>query len=583
MRIPSRPLISGILLALTIAACFALFFRPVETGDIWWHLKAGAFIWQHHRVPLWDPFPFASEHTLWILTQWLGSLGYYMVYALAGIPGLVVGRAVFFTLLVLLVVLRLRKSVSLPVNLALGLVFACALATRALLRPFVFNFLFIQIFLVLLFLHRRTVSWRKLLILLGSGWIWINIHLGAFMYGVALFGVFWLTAALDVVQTPKETLARRRLFQLSVALLVYLALFWITPYGAAGALHPWRTLFQDNYLHFKEMATSIGELSAPSGLFSLAYFWFYIFVILGLIAIGRAKKERFLYTVLFSSALAAFLWARRSNIFFCLVSLYIFSDGASDRPFDLVYWKKYRVVDTILTSALVLAFFAVYFLQARAVVYQDGRYYTKWQPREDRYNLGQTLQFFQKNNIRGAVFNDDRYGGYLLFYAYPQLRPFLDSRQLNYAAFDLYHAIRRDPGKIWPAVSKIYAFRAVLLDAAKPVNRKLIFYFLKNPDWRLVQIFRTTVLFLPRDLPLIQQPVSLTQFFAKKPSASPHAPPNLVYNEMADTSMTLFDLGFRQAALQQMQEAYQKGIGREQNLIYRRMRQLSGAPSHKKY
>ena len=46
-----------------LAAIYLLLFSSQETGDsdMWWHLAVGRYIWQHHRLPVPDPFSYTTD------------------------------------------------------------------------------------------------------------------------------------------------------------------------------------------------------------------------------------------------------------------------------------------------------------------------------------------------------------------------------------------------------------------------------------------------------------------------------------------------------------------------------------------
>ena len=49
-----------------LAAIYLLIFFSQETGDsdMWWHLAVGRYIWQHHRLPVPDPFSYTTDMVL---------------------------------------------------------------------------------------------------------------------------------------------------------------------------------------------------------------------------------------------------------------------------------------------------------------------------------------------------------------------------------------------------------------------------------------------------------------------------------------------------------------------------------------
>ena len=97
----SRPL----LLALSFGLLLAVFSKEISDTDFWWHLKSGQYIWQTHSLPDPDPFAYttASANAAYpdeettrhfnLTHEWFSQVLLYLLYRLAGFPGVVLGRA----------------------------------------------------------------------------------------------------------------------------------------------------------------------------------------------------------------------------------------------------------------------------------------------------------------------------------------------------------------------------------------------------------------------------------------------------------------------------------------------------------
>ena len=67
----TMPSLTDRLLAVELGAlAFLLGCYELSDPDIWWHLRAGQWILEHGRVPLWDIFSFASSDRIWIDLHW---------------------------------------------------------------------------------------------------------------------------------------------------------------------------------------------------------------------------------------------------------------------------------------------------------------------------------------------------------------------------------------------------------------------------------------------------------------------------------------------------------------------------------
>ncbi|MBZ0165738.1 MAG: hypothetical protein K8I00_02950 [Candidatus Omnitrophica bacterium] len=542
--------------ALLVVFTGVLFFRPIETGDIWWHLKAGEYIFTHNVVPLLDPFPVMGEKTLWVLTQWLGSLLYFMVYHIGGFLGLK-----FFRVFVVLVALwqfrrfciRCGSSSLVPF---LGLLLVLAVATRPHLRPFLFNAIYLQIFLSSLFQFDKSGRVRSLIPILLTGPLWMNTHMGSFVYGFTLIGVFLLSAGIRAVADQRSW--RTVWFYLGLALF-YALLFVLNPYGLHGALHPWRTLFVADYLNFGLIKGSISELQPPA-LLSLPYLWFYPTMLLGGCAVYVDKDNRFRNLILFACGLFLFMYGQRAAIFFALISLYLFAEAFT--KIEVKRLEAFRTWHWVFSLLLCVGIITMGIQEFQKKVFWQGRMYRQMLMTEAYTTPGPILADLAWREVSGVVFNDDAYGGYMLWKSYPQLKPFVDTRQIHVQNFQLYNLVLHDPHRYWGHADMTYRFKAVILDANKAVNWPLIRFIQRQPEWSLVAVQGDQIVFLRSKQPLTEYISRLAAhdagFEANRVAlqaiiqGGPQHRNHYTHMETADTALTLFELGYPAAALERL-------------------------------
>src|SRR5215469_12543141 len=103
------PWVRPLILALTALYLLCRFSGEAGDSDMWWHLTAGKYILQNHRLPVPDPFSFttsmgtpvyAGELTTrhFNLThEWGMEVIYYLVQSSMGFAGLVLFRALLLT------------------------------------------------------------------------------------------------------------------------------------------------------------------------------------------------------------------------------------------------------------------------------------------------------------------------------------------------------------------------------------------------------------------------------------------------------------------------------------------------------
>src|ERR1700730_4635128 len=187
-----RPLIR----ALLGFGLLGLFSSAAVDPDTWWHLAAGKYIWQNHKLPVPDPFSYTTDlgqpsyngelqtRHFNLTHEWGMELVLYLAYAMGGFPGMILLRACLLTVFCALPGwLAWRRSSSFYRGLAASLL-AATLATsfradRAYLATFVMAALTIVVY------ESRRGLW-----LLPVGFlVWANCH-GGFVVGWAIAAAY---------------------------------------------------------------------------------------------------------------------------------------------------------------------------------------------------------------------------------------------------------------------------------------------------------------------------------------------------------------------------------------------------------
>jgi hypothetical protein len=181
-----RPTLS--LGAVVLAAAFAAALAPMANNDLWWHLETGRWMFQHHRLPVDDPFSFTGFMRPWHDVEWLSELAMYAVWKVGRGPGLVVGAAV-----VLAFIFGLVRSLA---RLTTGSdVLACGILLVAVLnshywwapRPTLASDVCALLTLLILEHVRRNNAHRAIWALPALAAIWANLH-GGFVLAPVMVG-----------------------------------------------------------------------------------------------------------------------------------------------------------------------------------------------------------------------------------------------------------------------------------------------------------------------------------------------------------------------------------------------------------
>ena len=400
---------------LAAAAAVALFLTGLFSGEIfdpdfWWHLRTGQYIVQNHRLPVPDPFSYTTagappgypgeEQTRHfnLTHEWLAEVAIYAVYALAGFPGVVLGRALLLMAACMTAAaIAARRSNSVWWGLAAALASGSVAVVFATDRPTLVSFLFTMVFIALL-------EWRRTLwILPVLAVIWANCH-GGFFLGWIVCGAYCMEAA---IRRPPEL---RRL--LAVSAVTFLA----------SGLNPSGFAIIPTLLRYHRSAMTAVNLEwMPPKLWADPYgFHLLLWACLPVLALA-IKRVRPADWILMAFFTYAALTAFRNEIYIGLFAPIVI---ASYFP-----WKR-ALAMPVRCAGLAGLMIAVAAGAARGPFFQ-------FRAGEWRYPAG-AAAFLKEHHITARVFNIDMKGGYLIWKGIPS---FVDGRSLSETVYQDYQTI----------------------------------------------------------------------------------------------------------------------------------------------
>lgn len=182
------PVLAGSLTAVAARAMFLKF--SVLDLDIWWHLKVGDWIVQHHAVPHTGILSRTAANRPWAAYSWSYEVLLSRAYAWFGL----VGVGMFGTLLTLGVAYAVywmvrRLSGKFWLACILGTVACSAFLFSLMPRPVFLSMILFAVTLTLILESQRTsraevLYWLPLVFL-----VWANCHI-QFVYGIFVVGLF---------------------------------------------------------------------------------------------------------------------------------------------------------------------------------------------------------------------------------------------------------------------------------------------------------------------------------------------------------------------------------------------------------
>jgi hypothetical protein len=398
-------------------------------GDFALHLSMGRFILNHRNIPLQDVFSHTLAGQPAAQHKWLAQLLFAQAERMLGFGGVILLCALAISTAFWLVYKRARKECStLSVAVFILLIALVVSMIHWLIRPHVFTFLFLAIWMIVLKRLRdgNLKSWWLLPVLMI---FWVNLH-GGFIAGFVTWFIYGLGIAWDALWgriTPVKKFWRIYVLGGVSALGASL----INPTG----IGLWNLII--THLGNRYLAAVTVEFWSPN--FHKADFWPFMIMIGLMVALVDLNKEDIDSGLLLNAVAWLFmgLYSARNIPLFAIVSAPLLVHGL-DRffiktasRFEFIGRLK-RVDDRILNVDVRLKgyvlpalsiLFAVLGLSLGLRFDAQGQGY-RFDP--EVFPVA-AVDWLEENPQEGEMFNYFTWGGYLQYRLWPEKRVFIDS------------------------------------------------------------------------------------------------------------------------------------------------------------
>lgn len=439
-------------LRLIISFCFVLavfsYFLKLEIWDpdFWWHIATGRQIVTTGALPDKDILSYPSEmeenrnlhpeRENFILKQyWLGQILFYLLFNYIGPEGIIFLRSLLFSLIVFFVILRLHRwSVSTALSfLAAFALFMMLLSRLTGDRPVLFTYLFTPITFFILEDFKEKKD-KRIFLLLPLMLLWSNFH-GGFIIGVLMIAVYMLSEGIKIA-LKKAEYKREDVFVFYIAAIMALGVSFLNPCGWDAFV----IAISDKY---KPFVAGVQEYDSPYLAFfkerlSPVDYWYLISAALfPLVLILRNKKLDMTHIILLSGFFIMSATALRFVFYYEVIAVMIIA-----REFDIWLKNAFSARFSKETYTSLMNWLAVAACIS-LLIFVSGIYETKDRRFRSIRSLvpAAAVNFVENNKLKGNMFNDYGYGGYLEWRLYPWKKTFIDSRGLNLALMTEYDAI----------------------------------------------------------------------------------------------------------------------------------------------
>ncbi len=454
--------------------------RLLGDADTGYHIRAGEFIIENGKLPDADIFSFLTPPLPWTLHEWLAEVIMALVHRLAGITGI----AVLFSFLIalsgyLVFTLLLQRNANLIFSTIAVLLVTLSSASNWLARPHIFTFVLFIIWYHLLSNYQYRER-NHLYVMPFIMVAWVNLH-GGFILGLILLGIFlfgnlaqYCFAAPNNRSRWLDKARRIGLIMIACALVALL-----NPYGYDTLLFPFRVV-QDKFL-----MDSIAEYLSPNFHSSLVLpFELLLLATIAIFAVSGAKLDVIELTLIVLFGHMALFSSRHIPLFaFIAGPVLVKQAQLAFESLDgrLVTMLKRRMENLAAVNQSTVRFFwpalgvvVVMALAAAGTIKHEF---------DSAYVPTAAVAFIQQEIITGNMFNDDEFGDYIIYAAWPRYKVFIDGRTDMYGASRVKEYLTLSQARQgWESLMEKYQVTWVFHGANSMLSKIL----LERADWKLV-------------------------------------------------------------------------------------------------
>ena len=414
--------------------------QPLVSGDLWWHLSTGRWILEHGALPTTDPFSHTAGDRPWILEEY----GSQVLFAWIESWGGLVGLRVFGTLLGLALLLAVRRWARRALDPAWAslatVLFALVFALKWELRPQLLSGLLFLFLAERLFPRARRgpeddPGPRTWLVVYLVTALWVQLHAEALF--APLFAAAGLIGAAFAAGLGCDGGARR-IRAWVATLLAAVAGNLSSPFGAAPIVYAlFHRSVPQQYIEewFRPWIAPGDPRFAP---LTLGVFVAFLVcaAVGGAFVLAQARRR-----LRGRSGPAALSWERIGFLALCLVL------SLQARRFLFLAWfpaidglalllaRRPRLAASSLPALLGALALALPLARSHYVALGRGAL--------ERGDFGavtdarlfplEAERFLREAGIRGNLYHPYEWGGFLGWWLWPDLRPFIDGRTVLFA------------------------------------------------------------------------------------------------------------------------------------------------------
>jgi len=489
-RKPSSFLLPSVAEILFLALFLLLsFFQGrglLNDADTGYHIRAGDYIMRTHSIPRHDIFSYITPPIPWTAHEWLSEVIMSLLHRQFGLTGVVVFFA-FVIALVYYLIFRVLRSQDGNIFIAVAitiLVFGSS-QIHWLARPHIFSLLFMVVWYHILDMYQyRNIN--SLFLLPPMMFLWVNLH-GGFIAGFILLGCYFAGNLVECFfRSPADNAAARHKYRTLLKIsLICLLVSLVNPFGYKILLFPFN-LINNTYI-----MDHVIEFVSPNFHEPLV-FKYLLLTTIALLACSSKKLNLIeLALILFFTNMA--LFSIRYVTLFAIVAAPIILRRADDLLGGVrgVFVESFKACSMRIASMDASARGWVWLLAGMVVVCSAGG--TIHYSFDEKLKPVAAVEFLKKERISGNMFDNDEFGDYIIYTAWPDYKVFFDGRSDMYGVErmkEYYRISNFETG--WEQVVEKHRIDWIIIDANSALSR----YLRVGTGWRLIYADKVAHIFV---------------------------------------------------------------------------------------
>jgi hypothetical protein len=315
---------------------------------------------------------------------------------------------------------------------------------------------------------------------------WVNLH-GGFITGFVLLGVYFIGNLVRCRDAGERQGAVRKLKLLVLVSLVSLVACLLNPFGYHILLFPF------NLVGNKYLMDHVQEFLSPNFHEPLP-FKYLLLLLIAFIGISSRKLSAIELLLILIFLNMALFSVRYITLFAIIAAPIMVRYG--DRLFEGLQGRTKKLLETrgdrfaSIDSMSRGHLWPIAGLVVVVCLATNGQLVRTFDP---KLRPAAAVKFLKKEPIKGNMFNNDQFGSYIIYSAWPQYKVFFDGRSDMYGVKrmkEYFNISSFQPG--WEKIIDKYRIGWIIFNADSELSR----YLQQRADWKLIYADKVAHIFV---------------------------------------------------------------------------------------